>query len=108
MTNQTFPITEGVRIKMLEHLGIEKAPEEKQNEIIAKIGEVAFKEILLATLERLNEEQQKEYDTLLEQEASPDVIETFLKEAIPEYEEMVQEIINGLMKELQEAGKREE
>ena len=97
-----LPMTEGVRAKILEYLEIEKAPVEQQDEIIAKIGEVAFKEILLATLERLNEDQQKEYDQLLEDEAEPEVIETFLKEAIPDYEEMVEQKIDELMKSLKD------
>lgn len=99
---QQLPMTEGVRAKILEYLEIENAPVEKQDEIISKIGEVAFKEILLTTLERLNEEQQKEYDQLLEEEAEPEVVEVFLKEAIPDYEKMVEQKIDDLMKSLKE------
>lgn len=108
MTEEHTITNKEAQEKVLKTLGIENAPQEKQEEILTKIGEVALKETLLATLERLDEDQKKTYDELLEKNANPDEVEAFLKEAIPDYEEMVQSVINTLMSDLQKAQGGEE
>ncbi len=103
MVEENSPLSEGLKKKILEHLGIETIPQEMQNEIIAKFGEVVFKEILLQTLERFDESQQKEYEQMLERNASPEEMETFLKQEIPDYEQLVFSVIDSLMKDLKNA-----
>lgn len=103
MTEEHTIANKEAQEKVLKTLGIENAPQEKQEEILAKIGEVALKETLLATLERLDEDQKNTYNELLEKNASPNEVEGFLKEAIPDYEEMVQRVISALMNDLQKA-----
>ncbi|NCU41761.1 MAG: hypothetical protein EOM19_03495 [Candidatus Moranbacteria bacterium] len=103
MTEENTPLSEGLKKKILQHLGIEKIPQEMQDEIIAKFGEVVFKEILLQTLERLDEDQQKEYERMLERNASPEEMEVFLKERIPDYEQLIFSVIDSLMKDIKDA-----
>lgn len=99
-------VAQEIRGKILEYLGIQYAPQEKQDEVLAKIGEVALQKILIATLEKLNEEEQKEYDALLGQKASPEELEAYIKEHVPDYEETTRKIVDGLMKDLAAAGNR--
>jgi len=101
---QALPLDEGARKKILEYLGIEKVEQEKQDEMIAKIGEVAFKQLFLETMERLDEKQQKAFAKLLEKEASSEDMDAFLREAIPDYDAMAQKVIAELMEDLRTAG----
>jgi hypothetical protein len=106
LTTQTFPLDEETKKKIIEYLGIEKVEQEKQDEMIAKIGEVAFKQLFLETMDRLDEKKQEEFAKLLEREASSEEVNTFLLEAIPDYTEMTKKVIADLMENLKQAGEK--
>lgn len=107
-SSQTFPLDEESKKKILEYLGIEKVDEEKQNEMIAKIGELAFKQLFLETMDRLDEEKQQIFAELLEKEASSEEAEAFLRSAIPDYDQMAQKVVVDLMSDLKQAGRNGE
>jgi uncharacterized protein YaaW (UPF0174 family) len=89
---------------VLEELGLHNLDEEKQKEFLEKMNEVILKKVLLATVDKLSEEDQKHLDELIEEQAEPENIEKFLLEKIPEYNEMVhgiaREFINELKKDV--------
>lgn len=101
---QTTPLPEEMREKVLEYLGIQYAPKEKQDEVLAKIGEVAFQKMIMAVLSRFDEETQKQYNVLLDSDPQPEQIEAFFKEHVPDYAQVSQGAVDTLMKDLIAAG----
>lgn len=103
-TKQTLPIDEEAKKGIIAYLGIEGVEKKKQDEMIAKIGEVAFKQLFVETVGRLSEEKQMEFAELIEEKATGEVMDAFLRETIPDYDEMAQEVISDLMEDLKKAG----
>ena len=97
MTNQKDTI---IQQTIIEELGLSELPQEKQEELLAKIGEVLIKRIYLETMERLEKEDQEKLVDMMEK--NPDSIEAFLAEKIPNYEEFVKSIIDNFKQELKE------
>ncbi|MFZ5981952.1 MAG: DUF5663 domain-containing protein [Patescibacteria group bacterium] len=89
--------------KLIEELGLSELPIEKQAELLEKMSEAVLKRIFVETLEKLNEEDKKSYAEMVERQDSPEEVDVFLKEKIPNYEGFVQGIIN----EFKEAMKKE-
>lgn len=104
MTPQQQAAMDQIREKVLEYLGIQYAPKEKQDEVLAKLGETSVQKILIALLERLDSAGQIEYDALLERGASPEEMDAFLRERVPDYEEVVKKTMDDLMERLVSAG----
>ena len=73
---------------IIEELGLQELPKEKQEELLVKIGEVVMKRIYLDTMEKLEKEDQEKLIDLMEK--NPEGIEVFLQEKIPDYEDFVQ------------------
>lgn len=99
-TQQFSAVPENIREQIVAQLGIQNAPKEKQDEVFAKIGEVAFQKLLLAVLDRLGEKEQEAFGDLLERQASPEEVQKFLQEHIADYEEMCGNIVKELMASL--------
>ena len=89
--------------KLIEELGLSELPMEKQAEILEKMSEAVLKRIFLETLEKLNEEDKKSYAEMVERQDSPEEVDVFLKEKIPNYEGFVQ----GIIKEFRETMRKE-
>lgn len=80
--------------QLVKDLGIDKLPEDKQSEIIIKMTEVLLKRIFLETMEKLGDEGREAYALMMEQEEiSPEQVESFFKERINNYDEIVQQTI---------------
>lgn len=85
---------------IIEELGLAELPQEKQEELLVKIGEVVMKRIYLETMENLEKEDQEKLVDMMEK--NPDGIEAFLKEKIPNYDEFVKKIVDEFKTELKE------
>jgi hypothetical protein len=85
---------------IIEELGLAELPQEKQDELLVKIGEVVMKRIYLDTMERLEKEDQEKLVELMDK--NPEGVENFLKEKIPDYEEFVKKSVEDFKKELKE------
>ncbi len=97
MTNQKETIMQQT---IIEELGLSELPQEKQEELLVKIGEVVMKRIYLETMERLEKEDQEKLVDIMEK--NPDGIEAFLAEKISNYEEFVRGIVDNFRQELKE------
>lgn len=87
--------------QLIKELSIETLSKDKQNEIIIKMTEVLLKRIFLETMERLSDEERNTYEKLTEREdVTPAQVETFFKEKINNYEEMVQGVIAEFKNEM--------
>lgn len=87
--------------QLVKELGIDSLPEEKQNELLAKMTEVLIKRIFVETMEKLSEQERVEYAQLTENgESDPELIGKFLKDHINDYDGMVERIIAGFKEEM--------
>src|SRR4030066_271040 len=85
---------------IVEELGLQNLPEDKKEEVFAKMGDVLFKRILLETLEILNEEDQKKFGEMIDTKKSAEEVEEFLKSRIENYNEFVKKVTDDFRKEL--------
>lgn len=85
---------------IIDELGLSNLPQEKQDQLLVKMTEVVLKRIFMETMEKLNESQQKEYEKMIDEEADPEKLETFLKEKIANYDEMVARVVNNFKEEM--------
>jgi hypothetical protein len=85
---------------IIEELGLAELSQEKQEELLVKIGEVVLKKIYLETMERLEKEDQEKLVDIMEK--NPEGVEVFLKEKFPDYEEFVKKIVDDFKTELKE------
>lgn len=85
---------------IVEELGLQNLPEDKKEEVFAKMGDVLFKRILLETLEILNEEDQKNFGEMIDTKKSAEEVEEFLKSKIENYEEFIKKVTDDFKKEL--------
>jgi len=89
-----------IREIIMKELGLEKLPQEKQEELLVKMGEVILKKMFLETVEKLDEDGQKHFEKMLENKSTPEEIEEFLKVKIPDYEKILEKIVGDLKEEL--------
>lgn len=91
---------------IIEELGMQNIPQEQQEELLAKMGDVLFKRILLETLEVLDEEDQKIFGEMVDAKKSAEEVEEFLKSKMENYDEFVKKVSDDFRKEL--TGMKEE
>lgn len=84
---------------LMEALGLEDLPREKQIEVIEKTGALLFKLILQESIQRLPEEHLDELETLMSDPQNTDKVYLFLKEKIENFDSLVEEVITNFKKE---------
>ena len=93
-----------IQQNILERLGLGELPQESQVELLTRMTESVLKRITLEVLQSLSEADQ---DVLLkmqeEQETfDPEKIEQFLREKVPQYEQLVQKVVEQFTTEMEE------
>jgi hypothetical protein len=86
---------------IIDELELGDLPQEKQDQLLIKMTEAVLNRIFLETMEKLNENDQNAYEKMIDENASPEDLEKFLKEKISNYDEMVAKIISDFKKEMQ-------
>jgi len=89
-----------IKKSLLEELGLSTLPREKQEELVMKMTEVLLKKIFIETMEKLKEKDQEEYAKMIEEKASPEAIDNFLKEKISNYEQVFEKIVAEFKEEM--------
>ena len=95
MTNQS-----DIQKTLIEELGLDNLPKEKQEQLTIKMTEVILKRIFLETVEKLSEADQETYSQMIENKATPEELEKFLNEKISNYDEMVKKIADDFKEEM--------
>jgi len=85
---------------IINELGLENLPEEKQKELVLKITETLFVRIYTETQERLSDADKEIYGKMIDEKASSEEIDKFLMEKIPGYEQMIEKIVTNFKEEL--------
>ena len=94
---------EALKQELIEAFHLEGVPKEKQEELLAKIGEALLKRIFIETMEKMGDESVKEYEALLDKEAKQEELEAFFENKIPGYTIFVRGVVTKFKEEMTEA-----
>jgi len=84
---------------LIQELGLEDLPEEKQIELLTSMTRVLIKRITLEVLEKLTEAERKEFDKVRESD-DPEKVAKFLRDKIKNYDEMVEQIVKDFKNDM--------
>jgi len=85
---------------IIDELGLNDLPQEKQEQLLIKMTEVVLQRIFVETMDKLAPADQEEYEKMIDREATPEEMEAFLREKIAGYEEMVKKIVDDFKEEM--------
>ncbi|EKE19157.1 MAG: hypothetical protein ACD_9C00116G0003 [uncultured bacterium] len=100
MSNQQKNFQAEALTQLIEDLNIGDLSQEKQKEITIRMTETLLRQIFVKTMDELGEQGREEYGKMSEGEIEPEQIETFFKEKIQDYDEMVQKTIEDFKLEM--------
>ncbi|MFC1637936.1 DUF5663 domain-containing protein [Patescibacteria group bacterium] len=90
-----------IKQKVMQEFGLEGIDEEKQDEFLAKMGEMILKRVFVETVEKLDDEGRAHFEKMLEEKRTAEEVEEFLKVKIPNYDQMLESIVVELKEDLQ-------
>jgi len=76
---------------IIEILGISSLPPEEQKEAMEKLGAIVYQEVMLRVLDDMNDADKSAFESLIEKNPDPEAMFAFLKEKVPNIEEIVKE-----------------
>lgn len=89
-----------LKANLITELGIDTLPEERQADLLLKIGETIFQAVIARVIEELSEEDRTAFDRILdEKKDDEDAVFTFLQAKLPHLDEIVNEEIAEFKKE---------
>lgn len=91
---------EEIKKSLLDELGLANLPQEKKEELVAKMTEVVLKRIFLKTMESLDEKGQEEYSQIVDAGGPPEKLEEFLDTKIKNYDQMVKDVLAQFREEM--------
>lgn len=89
-----------VLMDLAEELGFSAVSDEKKVELVAQMGEVLIKRIMLETFDRLGDAGVNEYEKLMESGVDEVKLKAFLDEKIPGYDMVVEKIVANFKEEM--------
>jgi hypothetical protein len=93
---------EALKKELIEAFHLEGIPEDKQEALLAKIGEALLKRIFLETMEKMGDANVKEYEEMLDKEAKQEELEAFFEKKIPGYNIFVRGVVTKFKEEMAE------
>lgn len=90
-----------IQQNIIQELGLQDLPEATQIKLLTQMTESVLKRIIIEVLEKLSEKEREEFEKLQEK-GNVKEMDKFLKEKIPNYEEMVQDIVEDFKNEMKE------
>ena len=89
-----------IHSKIISELGLDGLPKKRQDDILAKIGELILKKIFLKVVDELSDEDRASFEKMLKNGETAENIEKFLNEKIKNYDKMVEKIVEEIKKEI--------
>lgn len=93
---------EALKKELIETFHLEGIPEDKQEELLSKIGEALLKRIFIETMEKMGDANVKEYEEMLDKEAKQEELEAFFENKIPGYNIFVRGVVEKFKEEMVE------
>ncbi len=87
---------------LIEELGLTDLSEDKREQLLIRMTEVILKRVFVETMRRLSEADQDSYEKLIDQNASPEKVEKFLREKIADYDNMIKKVIGDFKEEMKD------
>ena len=89
---------------IIEEMGLQNLPKEKQEDILVKMTEVLLKKIYLETFEKLGEADREELAKMLDtEEAQPEKVEAYLRTKIEDYDGFVKNVVEEFKEEMKKS-----
>lgn len=92
---------------LIKELGIDGLPEEAQDEIVAKLGEVILKSLTVAIFEKLPNDARTEFERI-SAKGDHSLIQEFLEENVPDLHTLMEEEVKKVLESLAETSQRNE
>ena len=86
---------------LVKELKLENFSEEEKNRILAKFGESLVKRLVLRVYDKLNTSEQEEFDSVVKKGDAMEINE-FLSDKIPDFEDIRDEEVKGLVESIQQ------
>lgn len=90
-----------IRNILIKELSIENLPEEAQNEIVSKLGEVILKSLTIAIFEKLSDEVRAKFEKVTEK-GDYALVQEFLEEHVPDLHILMEQEIRKTLTALGE------
>lgn len=75
---------------LIKELGIEGLPEEAQNEVVSKLGEIILRSLTATIFEILSHDAQKEFEQI-SATGDNNLVQEFLEENVPDLQALMEE-----------------
>jgi pheromone shutdown protein TraB len=86
---------------IIKEWGLGTLPNDKQLEMVERIGRIIYQAVLVRSLDILSEKDQNEFDDLLDQDTTtPDDVLAFLQRKIPTFEQIMLEERRSIREDL--------
>lgn len=86
---------------LIRELGIESLPEEAQDEIVSKLGEIILKSLTIAIFEKLSEDARKEFEHI-SAKGDNAMIQEFLEENVTDLPLLMEEEVKKVLQNFAE------
>lgn len=100
---------DSINKNIIEILGINKLPIEKQKEAMERLGGIVYQEVMLRVLDTMSNEDKDAFEKLVEKDPNPETLLEFLSSKVPDLEKIINEEAEDLREEsaeiLSEIGK---
>jgi hypothetical protein len=85
---------------IIDELGMSELPKEKQEQLLSQMTEVVLQRIFIETMQKLSTLDQEEYAKMVENKATPDEVEAYLRVKIADYDGMIKSVIDDFKSEM--------
>ncbi len=72
------------------YFGLHELPSDQREEILIRVGNLAYQNIVIACLEIMTEHEQDEFNKILENQGSVEEVSGYLKAKVKNFEEIAQ------------------
>jgi len=91
---------ENAKIDLISELGVDQMPKEKQEEILAQMGDIMQQRIIERFVQEIPEEEQDKFLEMISSDATEQsVIDDFITQHIPQSEDLILEEIGKYKEE---------
>jgi hypothetical protein len=94
-------MTNDIQQSLMDELGLNDLPQDKKDQLMIKMTETILKQIFMAVMKKLDEAGRGQYTQMIENQASPEEIDKFLREKITDYDQMLEKILADFKAEMQ-------